>query len=190
MVYQRMRAPLKTLLGSSLLSNVFLTFIVFFLFTFNLFIFSFYIQPSLNMVEYHPEVYHLSGKSLILDSYTRNTFTQFLKYGNFAYGLVFSFWVGLNAVLYSSLGFFTVLLFKNKLIGIAFPVLFYLIGTFSFSFSDTLAPFRMADVVFPFSIEQEPIITTCVTVFVLFLINIFLSIYVFKFKINSLEDTI
>lgn len=188
-VYLRMRAPLKEILFSCFLSNVFLTFTVFFLFAFNLFIFSFYIEPILGLVRYQPEVYHLNEKTIILDSYKRHTFTQLLVYGDFVYGFIYSTWIGINAMIYSSLGFFSVILFSQKLIGIAFPVLFYIIGTFIFGFSSTLMPYRMADTIFPFSIGQQSILTNLTTLFFLIVINLFLYLYTFKMKINSVENT-
>lgn len=188
-VYLRMRAPLKKILIACLLSNIFLSFIVFFLFAFNLFIFSFYIEPIIGLVEYHPEVYTLNKESVILDSYKRHTFTQLLAYGDFVYGFTYSAWIGLNAIVYSTLGFFSVILFTNKLIGISFPVLFYLIGTFIFGFSENLMPYRMADTIFPFSIGQQSILTNVTTIIVLLLINLLLYLYTFKIKINSLENT-
>jgi hypothetical protein len=188
-VYLRMRAPLKEILISCFLSNAFLTFIVFFLFAFNLFIFSYYIEPILGLVKYQPEVYSLTEKTVILDSYKRFTFTQLLEYGNFVYGFTYSIWIGINAIIYSSLGFFTVILFSKKLIGISFPVLFYIIGSFIFGFSSTLMPYRMADTIFPFSIGQQSIWTNLTTISFLIVINLFLYFFTFKMKITSLENT-
>lgn len=189
-VYLRMRAPLKRILISCLCSNMVITFLVFFIFSFNLFIFSFYIEPSLGLVKYQPEVYKLNNKSVILDSFNRHTFTQLLEYGNFVYGLAFSAWIGLNALAYSTLGFFTVLLVKQKLLGITIPVIFYLIGTFILSFSNVLEPYRLADSVFPFSIGQQSISTSVTTLFFLFLLNLLLYIYTIKIKIHNLGNTV
>lgn len=188
-VYLRMRAPLKKILFSCFLSNAFLTFTVFFLFAFNLFVFSFYIEPILGLVQYQPEVYHLTDKTAILDSYNRHTFTQLLEYGNFVYGIIYSVWIGINAMIYSTMGFFSVVIFSQKLIGISIPILFYIIGSFMFGFSDVLVPYRMADTIFPFSIIQQPILTSLTTLFLLIVINVFLYLYTFKMKINSLENT-
>jgi len=188
-IYLRMRAPLKQILSAGLISNTILTFLLFTTFTFSLFLFSFYIEPIFSLVNYQPEVYLLTHESTILDSYNRHTFTQLLERGNFIYGLSYSIWIGFNAVVYSSLGFFAILLTQN-LIGLAFPVLFYLIGTFIFGYSEALTPYRMADTIFPFSVTQQSISSSLLVGGILLIINLFLYLFTFKIKINSLENTL
>ncbi|KXH83746.1 hypothetical protein [Sporosarcina sp. HYO08] len=190
-VYQRTRTSLKNILLTCMFSNMIITFIVFFVLVLHVFLFFFYIQPVLGIIQFFPEIHYLTTLQELLEfNIQRYTFTQLLEYNPMIFGIVFSFWVGLMASSYATIGFFTVLLFKNKLIGMSIPILFYIIGAFVFNLFDILEPFGMANAVFPFSSSQYPIHTILLNFVFYTIINLTLYVYTFKIKLHKLDDAI
>lgn len=187
-VYERIRTPVKNILFIKFCTNFLVTFFAFSFFIFILFLISFYIFPILNFIEYRPDVYSFDEKSVTMDSYNRHTFTQFLEYGNIVYGFIYSIWVGINAAVYSSIGFIAMLLVKNKFIAISIPTIIYYIGSFILGFLN-LRQFRFTDAIFPFSSIQQPIWTSFVTLGLLILISLSMLI-VIKIKFNELDDLV
>jgi len=188
-VYQRTRASLKDILLACMFSNIIITFISFSLLVFHVFLFFFYIQPKLGLVEFHPEILHLTTSHELLEfNMQRYTFTQLLEYNPIIYGIVYSFWVGLMASFFATLGFFTVLISKNKLIGMALPIIFYIIGTFISNLFDVLEPFGMANAVFPFSSSQYPIPTILINLVLYTIVILCLYVYTFKIKLYKLDN--
>lgn len=186
-VYSRMRAPVEKILISSFFCNIIISFLVFFTFTFNMFVFAFLIEPFFSFITFMPEVYNLDASSVILDSYTRHTFTNLLAINAITFGLLYSFWVGLHAVLYATIGFFMVILLDKQLLALISPILLYIIGTFTTGLFPSLLPFRPLDVIFPFNIAQQPFWTSLVSMAFLLLICIILLLYTINKK-NSLEN--
>ncbi|NWN86892.1 MAG: hypothetical protein HLX47_13575 [Staphylococcus sp.] len=188
-VYQRTRASIKKILLACMFSNIVITFIVFFTLVLHVFIFCFYIQPKLEFVEFFPEIHSLTTSQELLEfNIQRYTFTQLLEYNPLIFGIVFSFWVGLMASSYATIGFFSVLIFNNKLIGMSFPILFYIIGSFLFNLLAILEPFGMANAVFPFSSSQYPIPIILLNLLLYTIINVCLYVYTFKIKLFKMDD--
>ncbi|MDQ0157378.1 hypothetical protein [Robertmurraya andreesenii] len=188
LVYTRIRIPLKKLLFMKFLTNFILSFSFFFIFILFLFILSFHIFPSLGLAHLQPEAYLLNEMTVKTDAYTRYTFTQLLEYGAFTYGLIYSFWVGLNAAIYASIGFLLLVLVPNKFIAMTFPTLIYLIGSYLLSVGN-LRIFRFIDSIFPYSYIQQPIWTAIVPFIVLSCLSLFLFLHIRK-NINQLDDFI
>lgn len=97
--YTTTRVPLNTYLASKGIVNVLVTGIATFLLIFLPFLFVFYIEPSLDIVTYT----QIDQNSRIAAD---ATFTQiFNNYGALAYGIAYSLWVALNAILYCTIAF-------------------------------------------------------------------------------------
>lgn len=169
LVYTRMRFPLRKMLRIKFTANLLLTFGVFFVFTFGYFLFSFYLVPKLELIQFEPEVYKLNEFTVVQDSYTRHTFTQLLQYGSLTYGILYSCWVGINAAVYAAIGFIMVLVIRNQFLALSIPYLFYILGSFVMGFGG-LRRFRFPDAIFPYSTIQLPIWTAFVPfLFLLFI---------------------
>lgn len=181
LVYTRSRISIKQLMLLKLKTNVVVTFSFFFLLIFSCFFFSFYLQPLLGFVEYFPQNNNVTIK--IDDIYSRYTFSQLLQYGSLVYGLVYSFWIAFNAVLYASIGFFSVLCINNIFLGLSLPFLIYIIGTFLFSLLN-LVPFSFAESIFPFSYMQQPMWESLIPCLLLIFINIFM----YRLSLGNLEE--
>lgn len=184
-VYTRLRVPVGKLLFIKFMANSVLTFAVFFIFVFSMFLLSFYVFPSQGWVLFEPEVYGLTESTLIEDSYTRHTFTQLLAFGPLIYGLLYSFWVGINAAIYAAVGFLFLLLIPNKFVAMSIPSLIYIVG--SFLLVDELRQFRLADTIFPFMYAQQPIWTAFVPFLALCCLCLLLFTVIRK-KFNYLDD--
>ncbi|WP_165842380.1 ABC transporter permease [Paenibacillus xerothermodurans] len=182
LVYTRLRTPLRKMLRIKFAANFLVTFGVFFVFTFGYFLFSFYIVPLLRLVQFHPEVYMLNEVTVVQDSYTRHTFTQLLQFGSLTYGFFYSCWVGLNAAVYATIGFFMVLIIRNQFLALSIPFLLYILGSFVMAASG-LMRFRFPDAVFPYSYMQLPIWTA----FAPFLFLLFICIILFLAVNKNLE---
>lgn len=185
LVYTRLRIPVEKLLFIKFMANSVLTFAVFFIFVLFMFLLSYYIFPSVGWVQFDLEVYGLTESTIIEDRYTRHTFTQLLEYGLYAYVLFYAFWVGINAAVYSSIGFLLLLLIPNKFVALSIPWGIYIIG--SFLLVDGLRPFRLADTIFPYMYTQQPIWTAFVPFLALCCLCLLLFIVIRK-KFNSLDD--
>jgi len=179
LVYTRLRDQVRRTLLIRILANMVLTFSTFFLIIFSLFLFAFYIAPGLGIVTFHPENYMLDSTSVVVDSYFRVTFSQLLKYGPFIYGLTYSIWIACNAVIYSLLSFYSVILTKNRLLALSIPFLVYFIGTLVLG-TLKLDRFRPAYTIFPFGYVQSPIWTAFIPLIVLVCIIVFLHLYILK----------
>lgn len=185
-VYTRLRIPVEKLLFIKFMANAVLTFSAFFIFVFSMFLLSFYVFPSQEWVLFEPEVYGLTESTLIMDAYTRHTFTQLLAYGPFTYGLLYSFWVGVNAAIYTTIGFLLLLLIQNKFVAMSIPWLIYIVGSFILA-SSSLRPFKLSDTIFPFAYTQQPIWTAVVPFFALCCLCILFWIIIRK-KFHTLDD--
>ncbi|WP_089610611.1 hypothetical protein [Dehalobacterium formicoaceticum] len=179
LVYTRLRIPLRKMLAIKFSANFLLTFSVFFIFVFSYFLFSFYIQPSLELVPYNLAEYNLDEAKVIEGSYRQHTFSQLLEYGPFTYGFLYSCWVGLNAAVYASLGFFLVLILESQFLALSIPFLLYLLGSFVLGAAGIIR-FRFVDAVFPFSYMQQPIWTAFVPLLFIILVCTVLCLYASK----------
>lgn len=170
-LYERTRMNIRKLLNIKLTVLISSTFIVFFLMGIGYFIFSFYIAPSLNLIDYRPVDKPITS---------RHTFTQLFQYGPVVYGILYSGWIALHAALFASLGFFFTLILSNSYIALSLPFLIYMIGSFLLPRIDIkLMPFWFVDSIFPFGFVQQPIWTAFVPFLGLMLVCIFLLVYVY-----------
>lgn len=177
--YTRLRVDIKQYLKTKLIANNIIVFIIMFSFVFIPFLFAFYIEPSFGMVTFEPENSGLSNTQLLNNSYNRFTFSQFLEYGSFTYGFLYSVWVGLNGVVYATLGFFALLLINNRFLALSIPFLLYHLGSFIIAVIDV--PMILLDAsIFPFNISQYPIWTAFIQF--LFLSCICGALYVYTNK--------
>ncbi|MBW7453168.1 hypothetical protein ACFOLF_16410 [Paenibacillus sepulcri] len=187
LTYSRMRRPIMDTVYIKLTANIILTCLFFFILIFVSFLFAYYIEPHLGVAEYDPEGYGLTKDNIKADTYTRHTFTQLLKYGTFTYGILYSLWVGINAAVYSSIGFFLVLIMKNRFLALTLPYIVYLIVSFTLA-SLGIETYRPNYVIFPFDYLQNPIWTAFVPFFVLTVGLFWLTTYVKRntSKVDSL----
>lgn len=141
------RTQLKTYIQSKLIMNALISFLSAFLLIFLPFIFVMYIEPSLNIISLdqagtNPIAYLL--------------FEQLLDHGLLTYGVVYSFWVGVNGALYSTFALLLLFLGKTPLVSFSIPFIYYIVGHFITQLLgiDYLSPMLT---IFPFSLELQPI---------------------------------
>ena len=146
------------------------------------FIFIIYIDPYLGVIDYS------QGSTFLSQQSTSNpvTFYQFLKYGNLTYGLVYSIWVGLNAVIYSTIAFTSLLIARSGFLALSLPFLFYHVFNFITGVLG-VGKFSPISTIFPFNIKLQPLWTVSIPFFVLILILVTLIIYVKKQEGNLVE---
>ncbi|WP_338705507.1 ABC transporter permease [Priestia aryabhattai] len=177
--YTRLRIDIKQYLRTKLIANNIIVFIIMFSFVFIPFLFAFYIEPSLGIINFEPENSGLNAAQLLNNSYNRFTFSQLLEYGTFTYGFLYSAWVGLNGIVYATLGFFALLLINNRFLALSIPFLLYHLGSFIIAVVNV--PMVLLDAsIFPFNISQYPIWTAFIQL--LFLCCIIFSLYIYTNK--------
>lgn len=151
--YTQPRIPLQTYILSKGLVNVFLTGFIIFLLIFLSFVFAI-IEPNLGIIEYDIPHSVYGGMSEV-------TFSQLLVYGDFMYGLIYSLWVSINAIIYSSISFMLMLLIRSQFVALSVPFLFYHIFNFITGVLGE-AKFSPISTIFPFNIVQQPLWTVLV----------------------------
>lgn len=178
LTYTRMRRPIMKTIYLKLSANILLTFFLYSALIFICFLFAYYIEPHLGIVKFDPS-YGLTKEEIAVSNITRHTFTQLLNHGVFTYATLYSCWLGANAALYSSIGFYFVLLIRNRFLALTLPFVIYLVGSFTL-LSLGIEDFRPNNALFPFDRVQAPIWTAFVPFFALLVILACLSIYVHK----------
>lgn len=177
--YTRLRIDIENYLVTKFTINAILVFIIMFSFSFIPFVFAFYIEPLFNFIVYEPENSGLTFSELIRNSYERLTFSQLLEYGSFIYGFSYSVWVGLNGILYSSLGFLSLLLLKNRFLALSIPFLLYHLGSFIIAVLGF--PMLLLDAsIFPYNTIQFPIWVVFIPFLFILLICIGVYVYIRK----------
>jgi hypothetical protein len=152
--YTRPRVPLGVYILSKGIINAFLTGFTILLMMFFSFTFAVFVEPHyLNIIEYSPIV---RG-----NHYSSVTFSQLLKYGDLTYGIVYSLWVAINAVIYSTIAFLLMLIIRLPFVALSAPFLFYHIFNFVVGVFG-IARFSPISTIFPFNIEQQPLWTVLV----------------------------
>jgi len=187
-LYTRLRIDIKKYLGAKFITNAIVVFFVMFSSVFIPFIFAFYIEPLLGIIVYEPENSGLSTSELIKNTYQRYTFSQLLEYGSFTYGFLYAVWVGVNSVIYTSLGFFALLLINNRFLALSIPFLLYHLGSFIIAVLNY--PMLLLDAsIFPFNITQYPIWIVCLPLLFLFLVCMGLYIYTKRnlYRLDSIK---
>ncbi|ALF10888.1 ABC transporter permease [Parageobacillus thermoglucosidasius] len=169
--YTRTRIPLNTYLLSKGLMNAFLTGFVIFLLIFLPFVFIVYLEPNLGIILYTPidENAHIPTV----------TFSQLLSYGDLTYGLIYSLWVSINGVVYSTIAFMLLLNLNNPFVALSIPFLFYHIFNFVTGVLD-VPMFSPLSTIFPFNIEEQPLWTVLVPFS--FLLIVLIGIFVFSMR--------
>jgi len=191
-IYQRVRISLYTILSSMFFANAIISFLVFFFLVFHVFCFCFYIIPNTGIIKFYPEVAHLKNGSQEMMQFdiNRYTFSQLLEFNKLAYGLFYALWVGLIASGYAMLSYFSLLLFKNKLMGLLIPIFIYIAASYVSSMLEILEPFGLANAVFPFSMQQYDITTMSINLVYIYIVNLILYIFTFKKMIKNIYGTI
>lgn len=171
------RTQLKTYIQSKLIINALISFLSAFLLVFLPFIFVMYIEPSLNIISLDQ-----AGTNPI--SYL--LFEQLLNHGTLTYGIVYSFWVGVNGVLYSTFALLLLFLGKTSLVSFSIPFVYYIVGHFITQLLgvDYLSPMLT---IFPFSLELQPIWIIFIPFLVLIMIVSVLSFMIRKRLAESYE---
>ena len=169
--YTRPRIPLNIYILSKGLMNAFLTGAIIFLTIFLSFVFSVYIEPHyLKFIDFSYE-----GNTYSV------TFYQFLPYGDFTYGIAYSLWVSINAILYSTISFLLLLLLRRSFVALSAPFLFYHIFNFVAGVFG-VAKFSPVSTIFPFNIQLQPLWTVLVPFTFLLIISLFLYSKVIRNK--------
>ncbi|MBR8643893.1 ABC transporter permease [[Brevibacterium] frigoritolerans] len=146
------RVALRIHILSKGIINAFLTGFITFLMIFISFVFARYIEPDLGIIDYRP---------VSQPEFTEFTFSQLLSVGDFTYGLVFSLWVSINAIVYSTIAYILLLLVRSMLIALSVPFVFY--HVFNYVSGVLHVPqFSPISTIFPFNIEQQPLWTVLV----------------------------
>lgn len=176
--YTKVRTHLHKYLLAKAIVNAGLVFVAAFTMVFLSFLFIAYIEPSLGIINYES-----SG----LDSYTTSigTFEVLLKHGTLTYGIMYSIWVALNAVLYATLAFVLTLLIKNTFLALSLPFLWYFIMNFVAGVLG-YPEFSTTSTIFPFNITAQPIWTILVP----YLLNLSILIGLVIYLRNSYEGNI
>lgn len=147
------RVSLRIHILSKGIINAFLTGFITFLMIFISFVFARYIEADLGIIDYFPIPSDVSQSEV--------TFSQLLSVGDFTYGLVFSLWVSINAIVYSTIAYILMLLVRSKFIAFSVPFVFYHI--FNYVSGVLQVPqFSPLSTIFPFNIEQQPLWTVLV----------------------------
>ncbi|QVY61088.1 ABC transporter permease [Cytobacillus gottheilii] len=172
--YIKPRIKLADYLLAKGIVNGVLSFIVAFAMVFISFVFIVYVEPSLGMI-----VYENGSDGSV------GTFEIFLEYGTLSYGLIYSFWVGINAALYSSAAYVLTLLMKNHFVAISLPFLWYFVMNFV---TAILAhpEFSPVSTVFPFNIIQQPLWT----IFVPFTIHLMILSILIYYVRNHFQEKV
>jgi|GEM_PF-1017848 len=188
LVYTRTRRPILETLRIKQTSNVKLSFLFFFFLAFIPFIYVYYIDPLVGNTVFQPSLYGLTPDSVVEDSYSRNTFTNLLQYGNLTFGIIYSLWVGLNGALYAAISFYLILLIRNSLLALSLPYVLYIVISFTLGILQ-LDHFRPNQSIFPFDHPQGPLWTASVPFLILLIIAIVLAVYV-KRNVDKLDQLV
>ena len=187
-VYERIRVPIIKLLRVKFFTNVVITFCAFFIFIYGYFIFAYYIEPALGLVNYNQTFFSLNNTTLEAYTYQQNTFSQLTKYGDFVFGIVYACWVALNAAAFASFAFLLLLVVEKTFLALSIPILLYLLQSF-IAGSLGMVKYQFIQSIFPFDYVQQPIWTSFVPLSLLLGVCIVLSVYIY-FNRNRLEQVI
>lgn len=157
--YTKVRTRLRDYILAKAIVNAGLVFGTAFAMVFLSFVFLVYVEPLLGLLTYESRGLSSSTTSI-------GTFEVLLSYGTLTYGIVYSIWVALNAVLYATLAFMLTLLIKNTFLALSLPFLWYFILNFVAGVLG-YPEFSTTSTIFPFNITEQPIWT----IFVPFLFN-------------------
>lgn len=174
LIYVNSRISLKNYYNAKLIANGLISFFTAFLCIFIPFIFVMYITPYFNIVTIYPS----DGNVVPV-----TTFEQFLTFGTFIYGLLYSSWVGINGVLYATFALLLLMIIEKPLVSLATPFFYYTFGIFSTQLLN-YDKFSPGSTVFPFSISQQPLWTVLVPFSILLMIVLMLF-HILRRKVES-----
>ena len=152
LTYTRVRRGLRATLAGHLARNAVITFTVFLVVGVIPQLFVIWGQPH-----YAPEGYGLDTPEALLAAQLRwKTFSQLLSYGPWAPVLAYSAWLALNATLYATVAMCTLLLARNRVLGLSLPWIGYLLVVFGAAVL-WLEAYSVA-LAFPFNLTQMPLV--------------------------------
>jgi hypothetical protein len=150
---QRITVRKEGYLFARLITGAGISFVVFAVSTFLLFVLAFYIWPALGNPSVDLSVYFLTPKSAVTSSFTASTYSQLLAFGSLTFGILYSLWVGFCAAVWTSLAMAALLTVRNRPLALTLPFLLYiaqwvaasLLGNVRASFVASTFPFVNAD---------------------------------------------
>jgi len=143
-----------------------ISFAVFALSTFLLFVLAYYVWPVVGDPSVDLSVYFLTPESAVTSSFTASTYSQLLVFGSLTFGILYSLWVGFCAAVWTSLAMAALLTVKNRPIALLLPFLLY-IGQWVVAslYGNVRASFVAS--VFPFGYQQTSILAGATPMLVL-----------------------
>lgn len=182
--YTHSRTDFKHYIHTKLLSNCITVFITFVITIFTIFLISYYIEPVIGIITYQPEqlVGHTTQELLHYEQ-TMFTFSQLISISPLLMGILYSLWVGLNAILYSLMAVLALLLIENIFVALSVPFLFYHISSFIVAVLG-FEKFLFDSTIFPFNIEQQSFLTLIPP----FLVVVGINIFMYRLFIKRLKN--
>ena len=166
---QRITVRKESYLFARLVTAGGISFAVFGLSAFLLFVLAYYIWPVLGNPSVDLSVYFLTPESAVTSSYTASTYSQLLSSGSLTFGILYSLWVGFCAAVWTSLAMAALLTVRNRPLALSLPFLLYIVQWIAASLlGDVRASFVAS--VFPFGYQQTSILTGATPMLVLALI--------------------
>lgn len=157
--YTHTRINFKDYIDEKLIVNSITVFSTFFVAILSIFIFSYYIEPAIGIITYRPDqLIGLTNQELLHYEEYMFTFSQLIKLSPLLMGIIYSFWVGLNAVVYSTMAMLSLVVVDNIFIALSVPFIFYHIGSFIVAIMG-FEYFLFNETIFPFAIAQQSLIT-------------------------------
>jgi hypothetical protein len=134
-----------------------ISFVAFAISTFLLFVLAFYVWPALGNPSVDPGDYFLTPETAVTSSFTDSTFSQLLALGPLTFGILYSFWVGFCAAIWTSLAMAALLTIRNRPLAVALPFLVYIAQWVAASLLGNVRA-SFAASTFPFGYQQTSII--------------------------------
>ena len=143
-----------------------ISFAVFALSTFLLFVLAYYVWPVVGDPSVDLSVYFLTPESAVTSSFTASTYSQLLVFGSLTFGILYSLWVGFCAAVWTSLAMAALLTVKNRPIALLLPFLLYIGQWVVASLYGNVGASFVASV-FPFGYQQTSILAGATPMLVL-----------------------
>ncbi|MET4705894.1 hypothetical protein [Frigoribacterium sp. UYMn621] len=143
-----------------------ISFVAFAFSTFLLFVLAFYVWPALGNPSVDPGVYFLTPETAVTSSFTESTYSQLLALGPLTFGILYSFWVGFCAAIWTSLAMAALLTVRNRPLAVALPFLVYIAQWVAASLLGNVRA-SFAASTFPFGYQQTSILAGAAPMLVL-----------------------
>lgn len=144
-LYVKPRTHLANYIFAKGFVNAIVTFIVAFLMIFIPFLFVQYMDPLFNIIQYETDFY---------EPVSVGTFEFLVERSIFLYGLLYSLWVAINGVIYTTVAYLLTIVLKNRFVALSVPFLFWFIMNFITGILG-IEQFSPIFSVFPFSISAQ-----------------------------------